>query len=126
MTDVLVIDDDPLMRELVSEWLADAGYEPRQAVDGEAGIEALQAQPASLVVTDMNMPRRDGVRTLETLRRDYPQLPVLAMSGHFRGGHGYTQEGALASGARGVLAKPFTRCELIDAVRTLIGPAQTA
>ena len=45
MKDILVIDDDELMRELVSEWLADAGYEPRQAVDGEAGIEALQRQP---------------------------------------------------------------------------------
>ena len=72
------------------------------------------------------MPRRDGVKTLETLRRDYPQLPVIAMSGHFRAGRGYTQEGAFASGARRVLAKPFTRCELIEAVRTLIGPSRPA
>jgi len=121
MYDVLVVEDDELMRGLVSEWLVQAGYAVRQAVDGEAAIAALQRQPAALVITDMSMPRRDGTQTLEWLRREHSATPVIAMSGHFGTGRRYTYEGALALGARRVLAKPFTQEELLDAVQVLIG-----
>ncbi len=121
MQDVLVVEDDELMRTLVSEWLAQAGYTVREAVDGEAAVAALQQQPVSLVITDMHMPRRDGAQTLAWLHREHSPTPVIAMSGHFGSGRKYSREGALALGASRVLAKPFTQEELLDAVHALIG-----
>ena len=121
MDDVLVVEDDELMRALVSEWLSQAGYAVRQAADGDDAVATLQQEPAALVITDMSMPRRNGAQTLQWLHREHSAIPVIAMSGHFAGGRGYTREGAVALGASRVLAKPFREDELLDAVRQLIG-----
>jgi two-component system, chemotaxis family, chemotaxis protein CheY len=121
MQDVLVVEDDELMRTLVCEWLTQAGYRVRESIDGEAAIAALRQEPAALVITDMHMPRRDGVQLLTWLRGSVSGTPVIAMSGHFGSGRCYTAQGALALGASHVLPKPFTREELLGAVRALIG-----
>lgn len=126
MRNVLVVEDDELMRTLVSEWLTQAGYHVREAIDGEAAIVALQQQPASLVITDMHMPRRDGLQVLDWLRSGVSGTPVIAMSGHFSSGRRYTPQGALGLGASHVLAKPFSQEELLGAVRALIGAPREA
>jgi CheY-like chemotaxis protein len=117
----MVVDDDVLMRDLVAEWLTAAGYPTCQAADGETAVRMMHGRRAVLVVTDMHMPRGDGSQVLLALRREYIGLPVIAMSGHFRGGE-ITAERALDLGARRVLAKPFTRRALLRAVQDLIGP----
>jgi len=124
--DVLVVDDDGLMRELVSEWLTQAGYSVREACNGEAAIATLLEQPVSLVITDMHMPRCDGAQTLDWLRRERASIPVIAMSGHFASGRKYSREAAQALGAGRVLTKPFTQEQLLDAVRGLIGSPPAA
>jgi len=123
MHDILVVEDDELIRSLVAEWLTRAGYTVCQAVDGEAALAAFR-QSVSLVITDMSMPRRDGTQTLEWLRREHPSTPVIAMSGHFGDGRKYTRTGALALGARRVLAKPFTQEQLLEAVQELVGASR--
>jgi len=126
MRDVLVIEDDELMRTLVREWLTQAGYRVREASNGEAAIQELAEEQVALVITDMQMPRRDGAQTLHWLRQERAATPVIAMSGCFGTGRRYSREGALAMGARRVLAKPFTQAELLEAVHALIGAASPA
>ena len=121
MYDILVVDDDVLIRSLVADWLASAGYSVRDAEHGMAALIMLRAEPARLLITDMQMPCLDGQQTLTVLRREFPELPVIAMSGQFRSGLGLTGEMALQLGARKVLAKPFARVDLLDLVREVVG-----
>ena len=117
---ILVVDDDDLLRRLLVEWLVVAGYEVREAVDGYAAVASLLAQPARLVITDMHMPGPSGAGVLATLQRHHPGTPAIAVSAHFGAGRGYSAETALALGARRVLAKPFSRTDLLQAVREVL------
>jgi CheY-like chemotaxis protein len=120
--DILVIEDDPIMREALADWLQAAGYGVRTAADGSAGLAAVTLAPPALVVTDIHMPGRNGAAVLSELKQRYPQLPVIAISGLFNSGHGLDTEAALALGAARALAKPFKRAELLRALAELLGP----
>ena len=121
MNDILVVDDDALTRSLIRDWLTDAGYKVREAEDGEAALALVRAEPARLVITDMQMPRLNGAETLSILRRERPSLPVIAMSALFDSGCGVGPETVLMLGARRVLTKPFAYQELLTAVREVLG-----
>ncbi|HEX4779673.1 MAG TPA: response regulator [Usitatibacter sp.] len=121
---ILVIDDDPILRELLADWLLAAGYRVSIAGDGGAGIAESRAHRPALVVTDINMPGLGGAAVIAELARLYPGLPVIAISGHFRSARApLTPEGAIALGAARAFAKPFARKEMVDAVAELAGPA---
>lgn len=120
--DVLVIDDDAVMRELVADWLEAAGYCVRQAVDCLAGLaQARQAAPG-LIVTDMCMPGSSGAAAVSRLKEQHPGIRIIAISGYFDSGHGVSAQAALEAGAARALAKPVKRGELIRAVADLLGP----
>jgi CheY-like chemotaxis protein len=121
VNDILVVDDDVLIRSLVAEWLTQAGYSVRQAEHGVAALAMLRSAPACLLITDMHMPCLNGAETLDIVGREFPALPVIAMSGHFGSGLGTTPEMALRQGARKVLAKPFARDDLLGLVREVVG-----
>jgi CheY-like chemotaxis protein len=120
VNDILVVDDDVLIRSLVAEWLTQAGYSARQAEPGVAALAMLRTEPASLLITDMQMPCLNGAETLAVVRREFPALPVIAMSAQFNFGLGLTPETAVKQGARKVLAKPFARQDLLDLVRAAV------
>jgi CheY-like chemotaxis protein len=67
------------------------------------------------------MPGADGATVIAELKRTHPTIPVIAISGRFRCGHGLTPEGAIALGAARALAKPFQRNEMVAAVADLVG-----
>jgi CheY-like chemotaxis protein len=119
--DILVIEDDPIMREALTDWLQAAGYGLRTAADGNAGLEAVKLGVPAVVVTDIHMPGTSGAAIISELKRDYPQVAIIAISGLFNSGHGLDAEGALALGAARALAKPFKRAELLRAVAELLG-----
>ena len=121
VNEILVVDDDTLIRNLVADWLTEAGYGVRQAQNGVAALASLRAAPARLLITDMHMPSLNGAETLAVLSREFPTLPVIAMSGHFSSGLEFSPQTALKLGARKVLAKPFARDDLLAAVRELVG-----
>jgi CheY-like chemotaxis protein len=123
VNDILVVDDDVLTRSLVGEWLAEAGYSVRQAEHGEAALAILRAEPARLLITDMQMPRMNGAETLAAVRRELPALPVIAMSADFGSGRGVSPETALTLGACRVLAKPFTYQDLLTIVQEVLRTA---
>jgi CheY-like chemotaxis protein len=120
--DILVIEDDPIMREALTDWLQAAGYGVRTAVDGSAGLAAVKFAVPAVVVTDIHMPGRNGAAIISELKRYYPQVAVIAISGLFNSGHGLDAKAALALGAARALAKPFKRAELLRAIADLLGP----
>jgi CheY-like chemotaxis protein len=119
---ILVVEDDAILRDLVGEWLLAAGYRVTLAQDGAEGIAAARAHRPALVVTDINMPRVGGAAVIAQVTRIYPGLPVIAISAHFRSDYGLAPGQAMELGAARSLAKPFKRCDMVGAVRELIGP----
>jgi CheY-like chemotaxis protein len=120
MIEVLVVDDDALMRGLLAEWLSEAGYRVRQAETGSAALQMLRSQPAGLLITDMDMPGPDGAQTLGEARRMLPGLAVIAISGGARDGKRNWAATAREQGAARTLAKPFERQDLLAAVKEVV------
>ena len=118
--DILVIEDDAIMREAVAEWLRDAGYRVRTADDGDSGIEALSVGLPALVVTDLHMPGTGGAMVISELKRHFPSIPVIAISGLFASGFSMSADDVIALGAARALAKPFKRKDLLTAVAELL------
>ena len=82
MIKVLVTDDDPTFRDMVSEMLRLAGYEVLAACDGQEGWEKLQSEGADMAVLDLNMPRMDGLQLTRNIRNDarFSELPILMLT----------------------------------------------
>jgi CheY-like chemotaxis protein len=119
--DILVIEDDAILRQALAEWLQAAGYNVRTATDGDAGLAAVTLAAPALVVTDMHMPGMNGTMVIAELKRGYPGIPVIAISCLFDSGHAMDANAAIALGAAGALAKPFKRYDLLRAVADLLG-----
>ena len=119
--DILIIEDDAIMREALAEWLEAAGYGVRKAADGSAGLAAVKFAAPTLVITDIYMPGTNGAMVIAELKRGQPDIPVIAISGLFNSGHGMDADDAIALGAARALAKPFKRGELLQAVADLLG-----
>jgi CheY-like chemotaxis protein len=118
---ILVIEDDPILRDLLAEWLLAAGYRVGLAAEGGAGLADARANRPALVVTDIHMPGIGGAAVIAEVARIYPGMPIIAISGHFRSDHGLKPEEAVALGAARALAKPFKRKEMVGTVIELVG-----
>jgi len=114
---VLVIDDNPEVRSLVCLFLADAGYDPQGAENGETGLRLAMETRPQLVVCDIIMPEKEGLETIMALRKQHPTCRILSISG--ADNREYLNMSELL-GANGALAKPFTRDELLQAVQTCL------
>jgi two-component system sensor histidine kinase and response regulator WspE len=120
---VLVVDDSLTVRELERKLLSSRGYRVSVAVDGMEGWNALRSETFDLVVTDVDMPRMDGIELVSLIRRDaaLKALPVLIVS--YKDREEDRQRG-LDAGADYYLAKGSFHDEaLIHAVHDLIGEA---
>ncbi len=120
--DILVIEDDPIMREALTDWLQAAHYHVRTAADGPAGLAAVKLAVPAAVVTDIHLPGTGGAAIISELKQHYPQVAVIAISGLFNSGHGLDAEAALALGAARALAKPFKRADLLRAMAEVLAP----
>ena len=77
---VLLVDDDPVVRKLISGYLVAAGYVVRTAVDGLDALGKLRTGLPDLIISDLNMPRMSGIELLEVVRKRFPQIPVIVIS----------------------------------------------
>lgn len=109
---VLVVEDEPLVREMVRAFLERAGYGVATVGSAEEVLECWSDRAVDLLLTDVMLPGRTGVDLARTLRHDRPELKVLYMSGQSPGGTGPDSETRF-------LAKPFSRAALLDAVGAL-------
>lgn len=116
MARILVIDDQELVREAILVALEGAGHEVAEAENGQEGITLQKEQPFNLVITDIVMPVKEGVETIQELRRDFDGLKIIAISGGGRSKSDNYLEVAGRLGADKVLPKPFTNAELLTCV----------
>lgn len=124
MARVLVIDDDPLVRAMLKQTLEKSGYEVADASDGAEGIGLFRQKPADVVITDIIMPGKDGWETIVELRRDFPDVKIIAISGGDRiGPTSYLMIGR-RFGAQRIFAKPLKKDELLKAVSELLRGAE--
>ncbi|MBI3852327.1 MAG: response regulator [Verrucomicrobia bacterium] len=115
MPRILVIDDDAGMREMLEQTLRLEGYDVVSASDGREGVEAHRASPADLVITDLFMPTQEGMETIAEFRKDFPEVPIIAICG--RPGAFHVLRLAKHLGAVDTLAKPFQADELLAMVK---------
>lgn len=117
---VLVVDDDPEMREAMARILGAAGYAVELAADGDQAIEVQRARPAEVLITDVFMPSRDGLETIQYFRVEYPDVGIIAMTGGSPTGRvdEYLKVANVA-GANATLRKPFAAQALLDSVSSL-------
>lgn len=116
MHTILLVDDDEQFRNVLGESLRRAGYEVREACDGYQGIKLYRDRAADLIITDLVMPEKEGLEMIQEFRRTQPDVKIIAISGGSRFGSFDYLKIAKAFGARQVLAKPFTRDEILDAI----------
>ena len=127
MARILIIDDDPLVRQTVRTMLEKAPHEVDEAADGGAGLERVRQFRPDLALTDILMPYQDGIEFIIQLRRIDPDVKVLAMSGGGRFEPGQLLLVAKALGADDYIAKPFTKHALLTKVSACLdAPAATA
>jgi len=110
---ILIIDDDPVVRDVIAEMLGLAGYEVVLAGTAAEGLELFMDKQIGLVVSDIVLPDISGLELLEAIRLHRPSLPIVLVTG-VNARDNLTE--ALARGADGLVAKPFTQTELCDAV----------
>lgn len=121
MKRILIIDDDRQICKLMTRMLERAGYEVETATDGQKGVMAFHANASDLVITDLIMPDKEGVEVIMELRQDFPDLPIIAMSGGARIGPNTYLKLAKKLGAAYTLTKPISQDTLLTAIKDLIG-----
>jgi DNA-binding response OmpR family regulator len=119
MANVLLIDDDDLLRGALSQALVNAGHKVTEASDGRQGCELARSMPVDIVITDLVMPVQEGVETILTLRRERPRLPIIAMSGGVTNSKLYLDI-AGKIGAKRMLPKPFMPRALVSLIEQIL------
>lgn len=111
---ILVVEDDPQLREAIVDTLMLKGFEVSEAAHGIEGLNLVRHQQLDLVLSDINMPGMDGLELLQTIKQDYPWLPVILMTAYGDVGQAVK---AMQLGANDYLMKPFELKELDDLLR---------
>lgn len=116
MARILVIDDEPLICEMLQEHLTDLGHEVVVASDGRKAVKLMQRKPADLVITDVFVPEKDGLSTIEDLRNTRPDAKIIAISGGSRIRDADVLKWAAELGANYAFQKPLEWPDLLAAV----------
>jgi CheY-like chemotaxis protein len=130
MADILVVDDEIEVGTVIRRVLERAGHTVTVAGSAATGLDAAAQQPPDVVITDVIMPKVNGVELIKTLRARFPRIRVIAISGGGSFGplaykpdaistHAYLAA-ARAAGADEFLTKPFDLTDLLSAVRRLL------
>jgi len=120
MAKILVFDDEPSILLMIKKMLEKEGHEVDIALNGREGIELFEKNKPDLLITDILMPEKEGLETILELRRKYPELKIIAISGGGRiGPDGYLPSAKLF-GADLVFQKPLIQKEFLLAVSILL------
>jgi PAS domain S-box-containing protein len=116
---VLLVEDEPAMREIILDLLGDLGYRMLEAEDGPSGLAILETPlPIDLLITDVGLPGMNGRQLADAGRRQRPGLKVLFITGYAE--HGLVDKGVLEKGTQ-VIAKPFSVSVLAARVQGMLG-----
>jgi DNA-binding response OmpR family regulator len=117
---ILVVDDEEQPRGMLRLALERAGYEVIEARDGSEGLQRCRETPADLIITDLLMTEKEGLETIMEVRREFPDVKIIAISGGGHSGSLNFLEVARRLGAQHTLSKPFDLHRLLAAVRELL------
>ena len=117
---ILVVDDDASVRRVIRRMLESAGYAVREAPNGKAAMLEFKQRPADLLITDIFMPEQEGMETIGAMRREHPELRIIAISG-VAGNH-YLKMAQLM-GAYATLQKPLRLLRVLETVRMALEQA---
>jgi CheY-like chemotaxis protein len=131
MQNILVIDDEPDVRDAVKRVLERAGYSVRTADNAMDALAELERVATDVVITDIIMPKINGVQAIESIRKAFPSVRIIAISGGGNFGISTYQPTAITTtaylasaevaGAHLALTKPFESGDLIEAVEKVLG-----
>ena len=117
MAHILVIEDDEQFRDILQQMLTRDAHQVTTAPDGSAALTLLKSIRPELIITDILMPKMDGIETIMELLQSGTATPIIAMSG---GGRSLAADSALGltelMGVKATLIKPFSRAELRKAI----------
>jgi DNA-binding response OmpR family regulator len=120
MSKILVLDDEPSILLMIKKMLEKAGYEVIIASNGKEGMRLFDIEKPDMVITDIIMPEKEGLETIFELRRTYPDLKIIAISGGGRISPDGYLPGAKLLGANMVFQKPLVQKEFLAAVASLL------
>jgi two-component system chemotaxis response regulator CheY len=120
MASILAVDDSASMRQMVTFTLKGAGYEVVEAADGQDALQLAKSKKVDLVLTDINMPKMDGIALIRALRGlpQYKFTPILTLTTESTSDK--KQEGK-AAGATGWIVKPFNPEQLLTVIKKVLG-----
>ncbi len=120
MASILAVDDSASMRKMVTFTLKSAGYDVEEAVDGVDALEKAQSKQFDCIITDVNMPNKDGITLIKDLRAiaNYKFTPMLTLT--TESGMEKKMEGK-AAGATGWIVKPFDPDQLLKTLKKVLG-----
>jgi len=110
---ILVIEDEFLIRNMLGEILVQEGFSVMLASGADDALKSLAEKPFDLILSDVRMPKVDGFKLLQKLKRQYPHLGIIVMTGY---SDAYTRNEALHLGADEYIAKPFNIPEIIKLI----------
>jgi YesN/AraC family two-component response regulator len=120
MATIYVFDDEASILLMIKKMLEKAGHEVSTALNGREGMDLFNKKKPDLLITDILMPEKEGLETIMELRKKYPDLKIIAISGGGRfGPEGYLP-GAKLLGADLVFQKPLVQKEFIEAISSLL------
>ena len=117
---ILIVDDDEMIREYVKELLLFNDYKVAEAGNGKEGLKQIYKNVPDLVITDIIMPEMEGISFIQELRTHNKNIPIIAMTGNINGRMEELLELSSQLGADETLRKPINSKELITAINKLI------
>ena len=121
---ILVVDDDYQIRDILRRAFELEGYIVDEAANGKIAMRLQRQNPADLVITDLIMPEQEGLETIGGLKREFPGVKIIAVSGGGRMAPETYLPTARELGADRIFAKPFSVRELIETVEELLHHAK--
>ncbi|MEP6662970.1 MAG: response regulator [Verrucomicrobiota bacterium] len=120
MARILIIDDNTQLREMLNMVLTQAGHQVVEASGGEMGVQLYKQNPADVVVLDILMPEKGGLETIEELKKDFPDVKLIGISGGFQKKTDVNNSLAELLGVERTLAKPFAAEELLKIINSIL------
>jgi two-component system chemotaxis response regulator CheY len=119
---VLIVDDDPMIRQVLRLILRESGYQVvDEAADGAEGLTAFRRYKPEVVCLDINMPGSDGLAILQQIKSEHPNTIVIMVTGE---ASATAVRESIAKGAAGYIVKPFNAAKVIDSLANTIKAAQ--
>ncbi len=118
---ILIVDDDPSIVDLLNQFLKRKGFKCKTAADGQEAIDLLEKSPFTIIVTDLIMPRVDGLELLKKVKESWPNTDVIVMTGYTKN---FTYTDVIKAGASDFVQKPFTLDEIEAKLQRLIKERQ--